>query len=418
MTSFASYAFNKSHAAAYATISYQTAYLKCHHYKEYMAALMTNALLDSTDKLFGYIASASKSGVNILPIDINKSERGFVAQKEGIRFALLAVKSLGENAIASIVAERNKGGDFKSLWDFCKRVSGRDISTRTVEALIKSGAFDCFANNRHEMLDACAEVMSAAAQSREQTLEGQLDFFGLGGAEEQNFEKPIPQREEFPSDQLLAFEHEALGMYLSGHPTDDLLPFAKADRCVSISQLAAEHERTEGADEGKSAKIVAMVSSRRALKTKKGDMMCFVQVEDKSSDMEIIVFPELYRASSAVIKDGAVVFVSGKISGREDEKPKIIADSIITANEFAARCEKRDVCIRARQSDTQLLDEIKVFAAQHSAGSGSRLIIYFEDTKRKTSLRETPFISLDKQVLTELMQLAGEDNVAFMEKKL
>ena len=417
MTSFASYAFNKSHAAAYATISYQTAYLKCHHYKEYMAALMTNALLDSTDKLFGYIASVDKSGVKILPIDINKSERGFVAQKEGIRFALLAVKSLGENAIASIVAERNRGGEFKSLWDFCKRVSGRDISTRTVEALIKSGAFDCFANNRREMLDACAEVMTAAAQSREMTLDGQLDFFGLGGADEQNFEKPIPSREEFPADQLLAFEHEALGMYLSGHPTDELVPFAKADRCVSIAQLVAEHERTEGADEGKAAKIVAMVASRRALKTKKGDMMCFVQVEDKSSDMEIIVFPEMYRAASGVLQDGAVVHISGKISGREDEKPKIIADCILPAEQYISRCEKRDVCIRARQSDSGLLDELKVFAAKNAAESGSRLIIYLEDTKRKTSLRETPFIHLDKQVLTGLMQLAGEDNVAFMEKK-
>jgi DNA polymerase III alpha subunit len=132
-------------------------------------------------------------------------------------------------------------------------------------------------------------------------------------------------REEFPADQLLAFEHEALGMYLSGHPTDELVPFAKADRCVSIAQLAAEHERTEGADEGKAAKIVAMVASRRALKTKKGDMMCFAEIEDRTSSMEIVVFPELYRACSGILNKGSMIRVGGKISGREDERPKIIA---------------------------------------------------------------------------------------------
>ncbi len=417
MTSFASYAFNKSHAAAYATISYQTAFLKCHHYKEYMAALMTNALLDSTEKLFGYIANVDKSGVRILPIDINKSERGFVAQPDGIRFALLAVKSLGEAAIANIISERNKNGDFRSLWDFCTRVNGRDISTRTVEALIKSGAFDCFPNNRREMLDACAEIMSAAAQNREDNLEGQIDFFGLGsGNEAHSFEKQIPRREEFSLEQLLAFEHEALGMYLSGHPTDDLAVFAKADKCSAISQMISEHEMTDAADEGKPVKLVAMVVSRKTLKTKKGDMMCFAEAEDRSSSMEIVVFPELFRAVSPLLQNGSLVYISGKISGREDEKPKILASSIKSADDFVRDCLERDICVRAVSEDKKLLDEIKSLAREYSTPSGSRLIIYFSDLKRKTSLKETPFVRLDKQLLQALAKLAGDDNVAFMEK--
>ena len=417
MTSFVSYAFNKSHAAAYATISYQTAYLKCHYYKEYMAALMTNALLDSTDKLFGYITNVSENGVKVLPIDINKSERGFIAQPEGIRFALLAVKSLGESAIATIVAERDRNGDFKSLWDFCTRVNGRDISTRTVEALIKSGAFDCFANNRREMLEVCADIMSAAAQSREDNLEGQIDFFGLGGDDTaQSLEKPIPKCDEYPLVQLLEFEHEALGMYLSAHPTDDILPFAKADKCSTISQLAEEHERTEGADEGRSAKIVGMVVSRKALKTKKGDMMCFAQIEDKTSSMEIVVFPELYLSSSHLLQNGRVVYISGKISGREDERPKLIAGKITTAEEFAGECLKRDICIRADSSDKLLLTQLKQLAKENSGTpDNSRLVIYFADLKKKTSFKEAPFVRLDKQLLQKLSVLAGEQNVAFMQ---
>ena len=172
MISFASYAFNKSHAAAYATIAYQTAYLKCHHYKEYMSALMTISLLDSTDKIFGYTADVKRNNINLLPIDINKSGRGFTADPDGIRFALLAVKSLGEGAIASIIRERENNGKFKSLQDFCSRMTGKDIHVRTCEALIKSGAFDCFSNNRHEMLNACENLMQNAAQESRINLVG------------------------------------------------------------------------------------------------------------------------------------------------------------------------------------------------------------------------------------------------------
>lgn len=418
MSSFASYAFNKSHAAAYATISYQTAYLKCHYYKEYMAALMTNALLDSADKLFSYISGVTANGVKVLPIDINKSDRGFVAEEQGIRFALLAVKSLGGSAIANIVAERERNGEFKSLWDFCSRVSGRDISTRTVEALIKSGAFDCFPNNRREMLDACAEIMSAAAHSRESTLEGQLDFFGLGSESSgASLEKPIPPKDEYPLPQLLAFEHDALGMYLSGHPADDVMPFAKADKCVTAEQIAAEHERTEGADEGRPVRTVGMVVSRKELKTKKGDMMCFAEIEDRTSSIELVVFPEVYRASSHILTQGQLVYVTGKVSGREDEKPKILAGSITTAESFTESCMTRDLCIRADSRDAQLMQNIKDYAKQVESAGGSRLIIYFADLKRKTMLKETPYIIVDKASLEGFAKIAGEENTAFMEKK-
>ncbi len=418
MTSFASYAFNKSHAAAYATISYQTAYLKCHYYKEYMAALMTNALLDSTDKLFGYIADVSRSGVKVLPIDINKSERGFVAQPQGIRFALLAVKSLGEAAIANIIKERESGGEFRSLHDFCTRVSGRDISTRTVEALIKSGAFDCFENNRHEMLDACAEIMADAAHTRESNIEGQLDLFGLGGETgSHELEKPIKKCEEFSSAQLLEYEHEALGMYLSGHPTDDYMPFAAADKCRTTLELAREHENSEGKDEGKTAAIVAMVVSRRDLKTKKGDMMCFAQAEDRYSAMEIVVFPELYKSSADKLLKGSIVHISGTISGREDEAPKLIAQEIETADSFVNSCRQRSLFVRIDSHEADKLEQIKKTAAGHYSASGSRLIVYLSDLKKKIALKETPCVNVTGELLIRLSELLGSENVAFTGNK-
>ena len=418
MTSFASYAFNKSHAAAYATISYQTAYLKCHFYKEYMAALMTNALLDTTEKLFGYISDVTKNGVKVLPIDINKSERGFVAQPEGIRFALLAVKSLGENAIAGIISQREKGGEFRSLWDFCSRVSGRDISVRTVEALIKSGAMDCFENNRREMLTACSDIMTAVTHSREENVEGQLDFFGGGGENPSGLETPIEPCEEFPAATLLEFEHEALGMYLSGHPADDYAAFAKADRCTDTAKMALRHSQTDGRDEGEAVKLIGMVTDRRTLKTKKGEMMCFAQIEDRHSSVEAVVFPELFGAAGGLLQKGSVVFISGKVSGREDEAPKVIAQSIQSAESFKSDCMKRDLCIRTQSGDEAKLSAIKAAVkAYEGSRQDSRLVIYFSDIRKKVSIKECPYVRMDSRLLEELFGLAGEENVAFMGSK-
>ena len=417
MTSFASYAFNKSHAAAYATISYQTAYLKCHYYKEYMASLMTNALLDSTDKLYSYITDVTSNGVKVLPVDINKSERGFTADKEGIRFALLAVKSLGEASIANIIKERENGGEFRSLWDFCSRVSGRDVSVRTVEALIKSGAFDCLGNNRREMIDACADVIACTAKARDDNLEGQLDFFGISSeSSSQSLEKPIPKRDEFTRAQLIEFEHEALGMYISGHPADDYLAVAAADKCTTAQKLTEHHEACAGRDEGEPAKLVGMITSRKELKTKKGDMMCFLQIEDSTSGIELVVFPEVYRSYSDILSKGNVIFASGKVSGREDEKPKLIADRILRADAYSNACLKKDICVRLNSGDKALLENIRSLAVKNAGTpQDNAFFIYLSDVKKKIRLKDAQSIRLTRALLEKLAKLAGSDNIAFMQ---
>lgn len=412
MTSFASYAFNKSHAAAYATIAYQTAYLKFHFYKEYMASLMTIAL-QSSDKLNGYAADCVRNGVSILPIDINKSERGFVAEENGIRFAMLAVKSLGENAIASIIKERKLNGSFKSLQDFCSRMSGKDLNTKAVEQLIKSGAMDSFPNNRHEMINAYDGLMQSAIQENRNNLTGQLDFFGMTQSEPA--EKKIEPCEEFPKKALMEFEREAVGMYMSGHPLDDYSQLALASGCVDINTLfALAEEELKGFKDGDTVKILVMQTHIKRLKTKKGSLMCFADCEDKTTSVETVVFPNLYQTVSSILKDGEILHIIGKISLKEGENPKIIADLIESADRFAEQALKRDICVRINSDDRAALAQIKKLAEDNAAAAGIRLKIYFADVGKSIGIKSVPYLSSSKSLISGLQSIAGDKNVLFM----
>ena len=420
MIDFAKYAFNKSHAAAYATIAYQTAYLKCHFYKEYMAALMTITLLDSTDKLYGYIADVGKSGVKILPLDINKSESGFVAEPEGIRFALLAVKSLGEGAIDRIVSERKSGGAFRSLQDFCTRVSGRDIHLRTVEALIKSGAFDGFGYTRREHLNACEDIMKSVTRSDGSVIEGQLDLFGMGAA--LPMEKKIERCGEFDEQQLLEFEHEALGMYISAHPIDRFECVISATRCVTSAQLIKACTDEGGmADkrfaDGAEVDYAGMVRGRKMLKTKKGDMMCFVELEDKFGTLEIVVFPSVFQTMGGLIKDRALLHVKGKISCKEEEEPKILADMLEPIDRFCSLQLQRDICVRLVSRDAEGIKAVRTIAEKYRAQTGSKFAVFFSDIRKMTGIKSVHAVKMCPELLVELENRLGAENVVFMDRK-
>ena len=422
MTSFASYAFNKSHAAAYATVSYQTAYLKRHFYNEYMAALMTNALLESTEKLAGYISDAEKNGVKILPVDINKSERGFVPQEGGIRFALLAVKGLGEGAIAGITSQRKHNGDFKTLNDFCTRMQGRDMNTRTVEALIKSGAFDSFPHNRHEMLNSAERLMTDISKSNNQRLEGQLDFFDMGGGESYS-DADIHPVEEFSPEKLLEFEHEALGMYVSAHPIDQYEPYALASKFVTSMDIIRSTEekdvnKNQRLRDGTMVDIIGMLTHKKQLKTKKGDMMCFVQLEDKFSSLEVVVFPKVFSAAASLFKERAVLHVRGKLSCKEDENPKIIAEFIESGERFVQQAQKKSLCLRMDSHDKATARKVMEYAQSIAdENSPNRLVVYFSDIKKTTGIRSAQMIKLTAQTLKQFQLICGESNAAFMERR-
>lgn len=411
MTSFASYAFNKSHAAAYATIAYQTAYLKCHFYKEYMAALMTVTLVEGTGKLNGYAADCQRNGVPILPLDINQSERGFKAESGGIRFALLAVKSLGENAISAIINERTTKGSFKSFQDFCARLGGKYINSKSVEQLIKCGAMDCFGYNRHEMVNACEGLMQAAGQEVRANISGQLNFFDI--SESAPEEQKIVHCDEYSRQTMLEFEKESVGMYLSGHPLDDYAAVAAASKCIDIIKL---NDETSSYKDGMKIDIIAMQTHIKRLKTKRGEIMCFLDCEDMTDSTEVIVFPNLYSAVYQIIKDGALLHISGKISLKEDENPKILADVIETADRFYQQAVQKDLCVRVDSSDKQKLSQIKQIAESFSANGGARLKIFFSDVHRVTSLKAVPFIKISKESLEVMQKAVGDKNVLFMQQ--
>lgn len=410
MTSFASYAFNKSHAAAYATVSYRTAYLKCHYFLEYFAALLTDALQESTDKLYGYIAAARKKGVAVLSPDINKSGRGFVTEDGGIRFGLLGVKGLGENTIAAIVRERAIGGEFKTLQDFCRRMQGRDIHVRTIESLIKAGAFDCCPGNRHEKLINCGIIMGDLGKAAADRLEGQLDFFSSSRPEEnERLDKPLMTADEFSTGELLEYEREALGMYLSAHPIDPFEPFAAA---AGFTPLKVILEAGMSGD-GKTADILIMVTKKRSLTTKKGDMMCFASGEDKSGEMEIIVFPKVYDNAARLIGERAVLHVRGRVSVKEDEPSKLLADFVETGESFVRQALGRGICLRLSSNDKERLEKVTALARKYADDRGAALTLYFAELNRRVAIKGVHKIKLDDRVLNELFSIVGESNIAF-----
>ena len=409
MTSFASYAFNKSHAAAYATVAYRTAYLKCHFFKEYFSSLMTDAINESTEKLYGYISAARKRGVAVLPPDINKSIGGFSGEGDSIRFGLLGIKGLGSNSIAAIIRERTLGGDFLNLQDFCRRMQGRDIHTKAVEALIKAGAMDPLPLNRHEKLINCGIIMGDLSRAASDRLEGQLDFFGSGGASGDGLDKPMIDAEELTSEELLLYEHEALGMYLSAHPIDTCEPFARAAGFTSVRTILEAGLKGEG----RTADILVMVTRKRSIATKKGDMMCFAACEDKTGEMEVIVFPKVYIAAGELVKENAVLHIRGKVSVKEDEPPKILADLVETGERFVMQALGMGICLRIDSRDKARLEAVSAAAHKYSAENGTALTVYFSDLKRRTAIKGAHRIRINDRIMNELSGIVGEGNTAF-----
>ncbi|MBR1723587.1 MAG: DNA polymerase III subunit alpha, partial [Ruminococcus sp.] len=417
MTSFASYAFNKSHAAAYATISYQTAYLKCHYYKKYMAALMTMTLIDKSHapKLPDYISDITHSGVKLLPLDINKSSSGFVVEGDGIRYALLAVKGLGEAVISAIEKERRTEGDFKSFGDFCRRTAKHGLTAKVCEALIKSGALDSFRNNRAEMLSAAEQVIKQVQQSVRDNPEGQLDFFGMGGDDlAADTDIYIPPLDELSQQQLLEYEYEVTGMYLSGHPLDPYLPYAEAMGALTAAQLTdSENDKIKP---DAPACMLLRLTEARPYKTKNGAMMCFAQGEDRTGTAGFIVFPSLYEGASYMLKPGSVLFVSGKISVKDDDPPEINADIIMDGEGLVRTCLSRDICVRASSTDSSMLTAVVNVARRFAEPDGRRLLIYLSD-KRTTIVPSSPSgVRICPELIEALRQVAGRGNVLFSKK--
>ena len=330
METFAAYAFNKSHAAAYALVAYQTAYLKCHHPKEYMAALLTS-ILDNTNKVIEYIEECGRLGIQVLPPRINESGEGFTATPEGIRFGLLAVKNLGAGVIREMIAEREKDGPFTSFLDFYRRTYSGEMNKRSLESLIKSGALDGLGANRRQMLEGYPKVGEVLAARDRWRSTGQISLFGDEPDEE---ELSLPLVEEDEPSVLLAGEKEVTGLYISGHPMSHYEALYPKYSAVKLIRLT-DPEVNQSYDNA-SVFVMGMITAKRLKLTKGGENMAFLTLEDMTGAMEVLVFPRVYAVHAARLIAGSTVFLRGRVSLLEEEDAKLILEDAMTLPERAA----------------------------------------------------------------------------------
>ena len=325
MKSVSSYAFNKSHAAAYAVVAYRTAYLKYYYPKEYMAALLTS-VLGSSGKVAAYMEECARIGIPVLPPHVNESDTGFSVSEDSIRFGLLAIKNLGRGVIQRMLLERERSGKFRSFYDFCKRMQGRDLNRRAVESLIRCGAFDGLGNNRREMLLAVTPVLESLDADKRKNIEGQIGLFDLGG-EERADTYQMPKAEEFPQAELLAMEKEVTGMYLSGHPMAPYAEVYRRDLVARTDEIAqsAAGESDKYSDE-QYVDVLAIVSDVKRKVTKSGANMAFVTLEDIYGSIEALVFPKVLERSADLLTPGSAVKAHGRISFTEEKDPKLVCE--------------------------------------------------------------------------------------------
>lgn len=404
MVSFASYAFNKSHAAAYAYVAYQTAYLKCHYFKQYMAALMTSCL-DSTGKLLEYMTECSKNGVKILNPDINESDAGFVPSEQGIRFALAAVKNLGYSSIRDIVAEREENGSFKSLEDFCKRVSGREINRRAAESLIKCGALDGFGLNRRELTENYDRIFSNAQAFSMKNMEGQINFFEMSD-DDSSSQSEVEHFPEYSLSEKLEMEKEVIGMYLSGHPLESYSLYSELCRMTPISLL---YDESSGIRDGAEISVLCLLQEIKPHTQKNGSRMAFVTLEDMTGEVEGLVFADVFAESRNMLVKGKAVQIFAKLSGRDDV-PKLVVNRITEAAAFAEGCHSKKLYIRCRSADNDVIQSVVDICKKYPGGTG--VILYFEDIRKRLAPKSITGVRLCRDLAEELYAAAGEENIA------
>ena len=418
---FANYAFNKAHSVAYAVVAYQTAWFKCHHTREYMAALLTS-VLDSQDKVAEYIGECRENGIRLVPPDINESGANFTVSEGGdIRFGLVAVKGVGRSVIEDVLAERDKGGRFISFEDFCERLFGADLNKRVVESLIKCGAFDSLGYKRAQLLKVYGTVLDGIAQTRKKNLEGQVDLFG-GGLEEKGAAPKVqmPDIPEFSVRELMTMEKETTGLYLSGHPMDEYRDLVKKYHACAIGAILADFDREDGpetyADEQR-VTVAGVIGSAKTKTTKSNSLMSYITLEDDTGSMELLAFSRVLNESGAYIHENVPILVTGKISVRDEKAPQIMVDRLQPLEHLkgigeipapsASGKELRDkkLYVKVPSESDPIWGKLKIlFSMFPGQGSG---IIVFADTRRRLGAA----CLLHPALVDQLKEWLGEENV-------
>lgn len=416
--SFASYAFNKPHAAGYAVVAYQTAYLKCHYPCEYMAALLSS-VLGQTGKVAEYIEECGRLGISVLPPHVNYSDMGFTVVGKSIRFGLLAVKNLGRNVIARMVEERRGGGEFTSFYNFCKRMAGRDLNRRAIESLVKCGALDGLGNNRREMLLAVERVLDSLEADKRRNVEGQMGFFDAPGSA-QGGEPPLEKTEDFSAADKLNMEKEVTGMYLSGHPMAayaGLYQEGGYARMDEILQSAGERE-TGRYQDGQWVTLLGMVVGVRKKATKNNAQMAFVSLEDMYGAITALVFPKVLEQYGSLLYEGAVVEVQGKLSFTEDKAPELACQSLgkpadpVSVKAPAGKPVRPGLYLRLSSQRDPRYDKAMRYIAVFDGGA-TDLYLTFQDTGKLLRAPAKFRVEINRPLLRALKELLGAENVAY-----
>ena len=413
IVAFANYAFNKAHAVCYAVVSYQTAYLKCHYPRQYMAALMTS-VLDSAEKIAGYIAECKEIGIETLPPDINHSEDHFSVEGDCIRFGLGAVKSVGHGLIRTMVTKRTEGGPFRNLEDFLERMGEGELNKRAVENFIKCGAMDCFGCHRSELLAVYESMMDAVSSTRKKNLEGQMGLFSMLSDTPNAVSITIPHLPELPRGELMAMEKETTGIYISGHPMDAYRQKLKNTSVVPIGALLAEESQFR--DE-QIVSIAGIIQTVKTKLTRSNSTMAYVTMEDDTASIEMIAFSGVLNEYGGYLKENTPVVVVGKLSLRDDKEPQVIVNRVRLISDYTESAPRREeqpaqeipqgstLYLRLPNEDCREFRKIKAIVNMFP-GDG-QVIVFFADTRKRMGVR----CMLHGSMIGELKRLLGEENV-------
>ena len=414
MIDFAKYAFNKSHAAAYAVVAYQTAYLKYYYPVEFMAALMTS-VLDNTSKVSEYIYTCRQMGIAILPPDINEGEGGFSVSGQAIRYGLSAIKSIGRPVIDAIVEERKIRGPFTTLKDFITRLSGREVNKRTIENFIKAGALDGLEGNRRQKMMIYGSLLDALNQEKKTTMAGQMTLFDIAPEEDKaDYEIKLPNVEEYDKEVLLGFEKEVLGIYISGHPLEEYMERLKKNtNAVTTDFVLDEETGTLKVSDGAKVRIGGMITDKVIKYTKSNKAMAFITLEDLVGTVEIIIFPKDYERYAKYLENDAKVFVEGRVTAEEDRNGKLICEKIISFDEV-----KRELWLQFPSKSDFEEKEGALYGKMMDADGSEHVVIYLAAEKQMKRLPENRNVAITKELLEELGNFLGKDNVKVVEKSL
>lgn len=423
MTDFAGYAFNKSHAACYALVAYQCAYLKCYYPAEFMAALLTS-VLDRADMVARYIAECKRLGLRLAPPDVNTSMKGFTASGKTINYGLLGIKNLGNDFIEEIIAERQHG-EYRDIFDFCERLQGGHFNRRAAESLVRCGAMDGFDANRRQMLQGLPVLVTNIEENHRKTMYGQVGLFELSDDFGMAFD--LPDVTEFSKPELLAMEKEMTGLYLSGHPMDKYEGFIAETGCASTFEVLEAAKGTGAYRDGAPVSLCGIINHITVKQTRANKAnMAFVTLEDLYGTVEIVLFPKIFVQYSALISNGAVIAVRGTLSVEEEKDPKILVNAVFQPNAAGAAALKQkggerpqEPAKKSKHTGLYLKFQSKEDSRLHKAGVITSifegqlpLYYYFEDVKKYIRQPQAQWVDVNDTMLGELKRLLGDENVA------